>query len=866
MDIPGPSAAPPLFADPSQPDGQSLLRGQYRPLDGVPDELMADDRSVRQHWYPFLNWFAGLSERERSKRHQEARQLIHDHGVTYNIHGDPHGLERPWRLDLTPLILSAEEWVELSQGLVQRAHLLNAVVADLYGPRRLLKERVLAPEVLFANPQFLRPLQGYRPPGGRWLHLIAADLARGPNGRWWVLSDRTQAPSGAGYTLENRVIAARTWPEAFRGMPVARLAGFFEAWRSGLHQLSGKSEPRVVLLTPGPFNETFFEHAYLARHLGVPLVEGADLTVRDARVFLKAVDGLKPVDVIIRRMDSEWCDPLELRNDSTIGVPGLLEAVRAGNVLVTNALGSGVVEATAMLAFLPGLCEALLGERLRLPSVATWWCGDPNVRSEMLSKLDRMALQPAFSSRRMLSSNVDGPALGSALEPEARAKLEQDLARHGWAQVGQELVALSTSPTWVDHRMRPAPMSLRVFVAWDGEDYRVMPGGLTRVSSKQDTRAISMQRGDGSKDTWVLTGDHKVSKAPAKSTKVRLKIRRTMDTLPSRSADNLFWLGRYAERAEARIRLLRAVISRLTGEAWQPDGSPVLAHLIDRQVLRTPSTNSAKSDERFEQALPTLLHDRADVVSLAYIQRQLQHTARNCRDRLGTDAWRLLTDLQPKDPPQAAVTLDGALLHLKDCQDHLVALAGLQQETTSRGHGWRFTDLGRRLERVMTTAEILQALVVEPESQADGGFETALELGVSAMTYRMRYGASLQQAPIVDLLLADPGNPRSIAFQLARAAEHIDGLPREEGDGLLGRDRRLVRGLLADVELCDVEAGLAAQPYGPVPTVTGLLNHLLDHVPILSDQISSRYFLHSDPWQVPRPSGAEGLSDLLAAV
>lgn len=866
MDEPGPTAAPSQVPATASADGATLPQGRYLPLPGVPDEMIDGNGGIRDHWKPYLNHMAGLTAAERDRRQREAQQLIRDHGVTYNVYGDPQGLDRPWALDLTPLILPAEEWAVLSRGLIQRARLLNAVVADLYGPRDLLTRHVLPPEILFANPQYLRPLSGHRPPGDRWLHLMAVDLARGPDGQWWVLSDRTQAPSGAGYALENRVIAARTWPETFRQMPVARLGGFFEAWRAGLSRLSGKDEPRFVLLTPGPFNETYFEHAYLARHLGVPLVEGPDLTVRGGRVFLKAVDGLKPVDVVIRRLDSEWCDPLELRNDSSLGIPGLLEAVRGGTVVVANALGSGVVEAAAMLAFLPGLCRAVLGEDLLLPSVATWWCGDPAVRSEMLTKLERMVLRSAFTPRRMLGADAAGPAIGSALDPGARMELERDLARRGWDRVGQELVALSTAPSWAGDQMRPAPMSLRAFIAWDGNDYRVMPGGLTRVSASHDTRAMSMQRGDGSKDTWVLADRDAQDQPSPKPADTRVAVRRTIDTLPSRSADHLFWLGRYAERAEARIRLLRAVIARLTGEAWQPRGSLVLARLIDRLVLRRPVGLAADGPARFEEALPALLFDRTDVASLAFLQRQLQYTARNCRDRLGTDAWRLLMELQPEDAPDVGITLDGALSHLKHRQDHLAALAGLQQEATSRGHGWRFTDLGRRLERIVATAESLATLATEPEREIDGGLETALELGVSAMTYRMRYGAGPQQAPVVDLLLADPDNPRSIAFQLARTVDHIESLPRDDARGLLGPDQRLAQGLLADVALCDVERMLAVQHAGEGPTLMGLLDHLLTAVPKLSDMISGRYFLHSDPWQVPRSTRSDRITDMLAAV
>ncbi|WP_244433538.1 circularly permuted type 2 ATP-grasp protein, partial [Azospirillum sp. B506] len=534
----------------------------------VYDEMVNGQGRLRPHWQTFMSTLGPLDAEQMAQRWEEARRLLHQNGVTYNIYGDPNGMERPWPLDMMPLLLPAHEWKAIESGLIQRASLLNAILTDIYGAQTLTRYGRLPPSVIHADPGFRRAVHGIRVPNDVHLHFYAVDLARAPDGRWWVLSDRTQAPSGSGYALENRAVIAKVLPDSFRHCQVERLTGFFDIFKETLLSIAPRTGgpgrlPRVVLLTPGPYNETYFEHVYLARYLGLTLVEGADLTVRDRTVYLKTLSGLEQVDVILRRLDADFADPLEMRADSSLGVAGLIEAVRSGNVVMANALGSGLMESMAMKSSLPTLCRHLLGEELRLPGVASWWCGNDAERAYVIDHLGGLVVKPAFPS---LSFE---PIFGAQLSAAERSALVERIKRRPWYFVAQEQMALSTAPVWQDGRLQPRPLVLRVFLcATPSGGYAVMPGGLTRVSSESGRLVVSMQSGGGSKDTWILAP----RRADVTSTQPRPALateptasgaRPSANDLPSRVADGLYWLGRYAERAEGALRMVRATQSRL---------------------------------------------------------------------------------------------------------------------------------------------------------------------------------------------------------------------------------------------------------------------------------------------------------------
>jgi uncharacterized alpha-E superfamily protein len=654
------------------------------------------------------------------------------------------------------------------------------------------------------------------------------------------LSDRTQAPSGAGYALENRVITTRVLPDIFGSVHVHRLAGYFQSYKDALLRLMPRhrENPRVVLLTPGPFNETYFEHAYLARYLGYTLVEGGDLTVRDNRVFLKTLGGLLPVDVILRRQDDSFCDPLELRGDSMLGVPGLTEAVRSGNVSIANALGSGLAESPASAAFLPALCRQLLGEKLKLPTVATWWCGQEEPFSYVEEHLDRLVIKPAFSN------GDHNPTFGAKLSAAERQKLLDKMRAAPERYVAQEQVSLSTVPFWNEDRLNPRHLVLRVYAVASGDSYTVMPGGLTRVSSSLDSLVVSMQSGGGSKDTWVLADGPTPHVSLLRAPSLSLQVNRATFDLPSRVADNLFWLGRNTERIEAAVRIARAILPRFSVESEPLGGLRVglellgtLGHLSPEPVL--PDLRAA------EAGVLSMVYDSDSRSSLGASIRQVRHSAWLLRDRISADAWRILNGLDKQfsaAAPPGALRTSSAHERLNDAVISLSAFGGMVMESMTRGDGWRFLDIGRRLERSVQISELLRHGIALDPTRDRGTLEMILELADSSITYRSRYLTSMQSDLVLDLLLVDEANPRSIAFQLARLREHIEHLP--ESQSLLRRpeEARLALSLLSAVQLADVQDLVKPDDSGRLPGLENLVNRLALELRGLSETLTRTYF------------------------
>jgi uncharacterized circularly permuted ATP-grasp superfamily protein/uncharacterized alpha-E superfamily protein len=833
--------------------GPGFLQCAYRTLPGVYDEMMTADGVARPHWRTFLAGLEAMSGHELKERWRGAARLLHEHGLTYAADPFVDAPGRPWQLDFVPALLQAGEWRALEAGLIQRARLLNAVLADLYGPQRLLHDGHLPSALLFANPHFLRPCHDIPPRRGPFLHFYAADLGRGPDGRWWVLADRTQAPSGIGFALENRIVLSRCLPELFRECDVERLAAYFHRSHLAVVERTDRENPRIVLLTPGPASEDYFAHAYLARYLGYSLAEGADLTVRDNRVYLKSVDGLKPVDLIMRRVESDLCDPLELKPDSVFGVAGLLQAARAQTVTITNALGSGLAEAKALMGYLPKLCPLLLGEELKLPSVRTWWAGDPAQRAEMLANLDSLAVDSAFKRRPMLARS-DAKLVG-AMAGADRQALEDKIARRGHTVVGHEVLTLSTTPTWHDGTLVPRPMTLRLFLAAHGDDYIVLPGGLARVTSSADARAVLLQRGDGTKDTWVLADKPVSGFSLLRSPLSYVEPKRTGKDLPSRAADNLFWLGRYTERCEDRIRILRSVLRRLTEDAGPLQDIVALERVLS---VLTGFSNwmSWRAPERVNRAtmlehqVYSLLFTPQHAQGLKEPLAELRRTASLVRDRLSLDAWHALaqlqTDIAERSPlattPDSGYVAGDTLTMLDDALRLLAAFSGMEMENMTRSHGWRFLDMGRRIERAEHLTKLLQSLLLRGNPEEDGSLLLLLELADSLMTYRSRYLTTPMMPPVIDLLLLDETNPRSVAFQLVALRDHVDQLPRDVDGEARSREHRLTLSMLSALQLAEIADLYAADAAGHRGRLAELLERIMLGLPELCEQITRSYF------------------------
>jgi len=814
----------------------------YEATSGFYDEVLGAGKQLRPQWAALSESMTAMGHQGLARRWREGQRLIHDNGITYNVYSDPESTARPWPLDPVPLMMDPSEWKTIEAAVIQRAMLFNSILADLYGPQRLLREKMLPAELVFPNPAFLRPCWGIEPPGGVCLHMYAADLARSPDGQWWVLADRTQSPSGAGYALENRLVTTRVLSDVFRASHVRRLANFFQTYREALQRLvpANRENPRIVLLTPGPYNETYFEHAFLARYLGYTLVEGGDLTVRDNRVFLKTLGGLLPVDVIVRRQDDQFCDPLELRGDSMLGVPALVQAVRSGNVAIANSLGSGLAESPAYAAFLPGLSRLLLREDLKIPTVATWWCGQKEPLEYVLDHLGDLVLKPTFPGTR------GDPIFGATLSAQQREALLDRVRGEPDRYVAQERVALSTVPVWQDGPLHPRHMVVRVYAVASGGSYAVMPGGLTRVSTSLDSMVVSIQRGGGSKDTWVLGDGPAPPFTLLRPATHPLDVSRATFDLPSRVADNLFWLGRYTERVEAAVRITRAILSRFFQEEEPTRAAGFRAGF---EMLAALGYVAGEKPSAAEHEVLSMIYDAAASNGLVSNIHQVRRVAWLLRDRISVDAWLILNQLDQQfstqQPPSDEFRISAAQDRLNHAIITLSAFGGLVMESMTRGDGWRFLDIGRRLERAIQMVELLRNGLPKEAFGGVGVLEAILEMADSSITYRSRYLTSLQVDLVLDLLLVDEANPRSIAFQLARLREHIGELPGSKTSIRRPAEERMALSLLNTVQLIDVRELTRSGGRAAAEAREDLLGKLAADLGLLSEALTRAYFSHA---------------------
>jgi uncharacterized circularly permuted ATP-grasp superfamily protein/uncharacterized alpha-E superfamily protein len=811
---------------------------------GVYDEVHAPDGRLRPHWQGIAAALAETTAAEFDRRTAQAERLLRDNGLLFHGFADEQQARRPWRLDLMPLVLAAQEWRRVEAGITQRARLLERIVLDCYGPQRLLNDGVLPPQAIFAHPGFLRPLHNLHRTDRRSLVLYAAELARGPDGNWWVMADRSEAPPGAGFALENRIIVSRSIPDLMHRANVQRLATFFLHLQEALHALVPRAteHPRIVVLTAGPTNDSYFEDIYLASYLGYTVVQSTDLAVRDDRLYLKTLAGLLPVDVVLCRGDEVGLDPLELGGAAPHGVPGLLQAVRQHRVALANAPGCGLIDSPAFMAFLPGLCRRLLGEELALPSIPTWWCGDESSRRYVLDHLSELVIKPAFSR------SGGQEYLADRLSSSQLAELRGRIAARPWDFVAQEKIARSATPVWEDGRFRCGHVALRVFACAHEGGYSLMPGGLIRVARTPDPMRLSIAAGDGSKDLWVL-GDAPVEPVTLlKSDEHAISLRRTSAFFPSRVADDLFWLGQSLERADFLAHLLRSVIERLTAESehdW-PE-LPVLVRALAEQGQVEPGFALAGLDEQLPDladVLPKLVSNVQEPRGVVRAVSEMARLASQVRDWLSPDTWRKLLQgadgfmLSASEPwPQLADLLASINQLLSD----LAAATGVIQEGMIRGPAWRFLDMGRRLERGRDVGALIVSYIGSRRMHEKPVLQSLIEVLDCRMTYRARYLDDVQRNAVLDLGVTDETNPRSVAYQINALADHVDALPHDEHSPLRTEEKRLVMAAAHRVRMLTPEQ-LAAPDSADV---VGTLKAVDQQLKVVTETLTRKYLVHS---------------------
>jgi uncharacterized circularly permuted ATP-grasp superfamily protein/uncharacterized alpha-E superfamily protein len=767
----------------------------YSPLPGIPDEFMDADGRSRPHWQRMLSAFAAFEPSEMQQRFARADRRIRNRGLSYRVAGEKD--ERIWPVSRMPLLITEFEWRRISRGVTQRAELLERILADVYSEGQLIAANALPAAAVTGTMDYVGAMRGVKPPGGRWLRLYAVDIGRGPDGSWWALGDRAQAPSGCGYALENRLVVSQAFPDLYSQLNVERLAPFFRALGTGLKSSGQRAEPRIGILSPGPLSQTYYEQAYLARYLGFLLVEGDDLVMREGRIFVRTIAGLKRCDVIWRHIDADWCDPLELNASSRIGVPGLLEAIRQGGVTVENMPGTGMVEARAMLAFLPALSRRLLGQDLLMPNIATWWCGQSHERERVLDEFDGISIAPAFGNE-LPGMKGRASVIGEELTHKERAHLRDAIATRGLDYVGQEIVRLSTTPCWVQGKLEPRPFLLRVYCAATPEGWRVMPGGFCRISDRSDARAVSMGGGVESADVWVLA-ESPVEVSSLLPSRESVRITRLLGNLPSRAADNLFWFGRYLERVEATLRVVRCLSARsVDPDAPMNIGRQSLEHLmgvlvgwgaIDAATLAKGPTDASNQG----------LRDPANYGSALSLARSARQAASVIRERLTLATWVLINRLESALGSTIGRRLSaGEIVDLADdALTIIAALSGLFDENFNRGAGWVFYVMGRCVERGVNTCRLLRLFAGNNATEHTLG--VMLDLIDSQITYSSRYLVGVALAPVRDMALLDPFNPRSVAFQVNRIDEGISTLPLLRRDGILEEPKRLATLLGAEL-------------------------------------------------------------------
>ncbi len=833
----------------------NLLQAYQQEINSY-DEILGADGQVKPHWRTLFATLEKLGMKELQARNFELINKLRENGVTYNVYENSGSLNRPWQLDPIPFLIEQKEWNNIARGLKQRALVLDLMLRDIYGPQRLIKENILPAELVYGNTGFFRVCNDIKVPSENQLILYAADIARGPDGRMWIVDNRTQAPSGSGYALENRSVMSKILPELTNGMFVSRLSPFFNSFQHTVASLAvkAKENPNIVYLTPGSNNETYFEHAYLAAYLGYTLVQGDDLLVRDGYVWLKSIDGLEKVDVIVRRIDDDWCDPLELRQDSRLGIPGLLHAIRLGNVSVINPPGSSVLENNGLLPFMNAACRFFLGETLILPAVATWWCGQPKELNFVLNNLHKLIIKNTNRKQKIRS------LYGRLLEKEELESLRKAIIENPAEYVAQEEVSLSTTPSLVNGKIEPRFAAMRAYLVSDGKNYQVMDGGLTRSSPERDRFVISNQYGGVSKDTWIVSDTvpqltQKIVVPPTASSMQH------HTSLPSRSAENLFWVGRYCERTMAATKFLKITINALQenvnfGGSVKSEHIDVLLKSVTHLTLTYPGftdeENTAIRKNPYKEIHDLVSNSRRGGTVAGSVECFLRGVIA-VSDKWSHDTWRIINlienslkkikslNAEQNNPNEIQKVLDK--LHTR-----LFTFYGIISESMPRDKGFYLLEAGKLIERILSRISIIRSTFSfkNDHNVENDLIEATLINHHLLVHYRLLYKSHLSLEAMLDMVLQEADLPYSLSYQLDALAECLAKLPKTSQSDRLTKAEKAVLEASTKIKLTDISTLCSFQADSLYrENLDSLLAKVFELISSVTVSLTDLYFTHT---------------------
>ncbi len=823
------------------------------------DEVLDQNGEIKPYWKGLFDTLEAIGIDELEVRNQEIVKKLQENGVTYNVYDANQESNRPWKLDPIPFLIHESEWKTIEQGLKQRARLLDLILKDLYGPQTLIKNAIIPAELVFDNAGFLLPCFDIRQKYDKQLLNYAADLARGPDGKMWLLDNRTQSPSGAGYALENRLVMSKVFPELNEKTSRKRLSPYFNQLQQTVDTLGNNSNenPNVVFLTPGPGNETYFEHVYLSSYLGYTLVQGNDLLVRDGFVWLKSIDQLERVDVIIRRLDDEWCDPLELRRDSLLGIAGLLQVIRLGNVTVLNPPGTSIIENYGLMAFMQNACKFLLQEPLLISSIATWWCGHAKELGYVLANLPKLIIKKTNRKQGFRS------IYARLLNEQQLEDLKNLIRKNPKDFVAQEEVSLSTTPAFVDGSIEPRYAAIRAFLIADGEDYKVMQGGLTRSSAVKDKFEISNQLGGISKDTWVITD------APTENHEKSVERKNTNNqlnnSLTSRNAENLFWLGRLSERTMALRSFLKIILNRLNENVVkhgneQPEFLVVLLKSLTHLTQTYPGFvgKEAKDGEVFNNEaifanpiteLLLLINDPKKTGSVVYNIQSLLNTINQVSEKWNNDTRHIINLLEDSLFTLKNTNNINYVNHALDkLHIRLFSFYGNIYETSPRDNGFYLMEAGKNVERLLSLISVFRSTFNYKKVDEEEALlmEAILENHHLLAQYRHIYKSHLSLKAVINMVFLEKNLTYTLSFLLNMLTNYLSKLPKTNEPNQLSIAEKSALKASTIIKLVDVDGLLKVDETTQFrPELDQTLSDVFELISNVSTNLSSLYFNHT---------------------